>query len=71
MQSGQPDDKQSRRKPGELATEILGILGKSATALNPGEVLDRLPAERKLSSRTGGLSGTPRSVMCRRWWTGA
>jgi predicted transcriptional regulator len=49
MQSDQPDDEQSRRKPGALAAEILGILGESAIALNPGEVLERLPAGRKLS----------------------
>lgn len=35
-------DAESRRKPGELETQILGVLGAAHTPLTPREVLDSL-----------------------------
>ncbi|KAA9166151.1 BlaI/MecI/CopY family transcriptional regulator [Amycolatopsis acidicola] len=46
------DSSRPRRKPGALATEILTVLTEAEAALTPGEVLERLPQDRKLSYST-------------------
>nr|WP_042178031.1 BlaI/MecI/CopY family transcriptional regulator [Kibdelosporangium sp. MJ126-NF4]CEL12928.1 Transcriptional regulator, MecI family [Kibdelosporangium sp. MJ126-NF4]CTQ98613.1 Transcriptional regulator, MecI family [Kibdelosporangium sp. MJ126-NF4] len=43
MAPSDPADRKPRRKPGGLAAAILDVLGDSAEALTPGEVLDLLP----------------------------
>jgi len=44
-----PDDRQGRRRPGALESEILEILTRADAALTPGELRDRLDPSRTLS----------------------